>query len=324
VPEVTAVQRLADVRPALLKAGVYPVSFIWKSDFWSTCKNILDEALRRRKPEGLLTDAKDFMLDRLDDALEPLARALSGKAQWDEMKENALLATTGEAGGARIALDEIARLPRKDVEIHVVAHSAGSIFHAPFIRALTSPKGAIRTGYLKGEKGYGVPVASCTLWAPAITVELFKEAYLPSILERTIDRFALFTLTDPAERDDHCANVYHKSLLYLVSHAFEAQPRIPLFRDGEPILGMERFVNEDPELLALFTDAISDWVLAPNTHPLGSANGSTARAHGAFDDDEPTLQATLARVLGTSKAETGFTLHRSAGSLRDRRLQLQR
>ena len=324
VPEATAVQRLADVRPALLQAGVYPVSFIWHSDFWSTVKNVLDEALRRRKPEGLLTDTKDFMLDRLDDALEPLARALSGKAQWDEMKENALLATTGEEGGARMVLEEIARLPRRDLEIHVVGHSAGSIFHAPFVRALTSPKGAIRSGYLKGEKGHGLAIASCTLWAPAITVALFKDAYLPSILERTIERFALFTLTDHAERDDHCANVYHKSLLYLVSHAFEAQPRIPLFRDGEAILGMERFVNEDPELLALFTDAIGDWVLAPNTNTLGSANGSTARAHGAFDDDEPTLQATLARVLGKSKAEGAFTLHSSAGSLRDRRLQLQR
>ncbi len=38
------------------------------------------------------------MLDRLDDALEPLARVLSGKAAWDEMKENALAATQNTKG----------------------------------------------------------------------------------------------------------------------------------------------------------------------------------------------------------------------------------
>lgn len=31
------------------------------------------------------------MLDRLDDALEPIARKLTGKAGWDEMKKNAVL-----------------------------------------------------------------------------------------------------------------------------------------------------------------------------------------------------------------------------------------
>ena len=34
-----------------------------------------------------------------------------------------------------------------------------------------------------------------------------------------IARFALFTLSDDVERDDNCANIYHKSLLYLISDA---------------------------------------------------------------------------------------------------------
>lgn len=32
----------------------------------------------------------------------------------------------------------------------------------------------------------------------------------------------LYTLTDAAEQDDHCAHVYNKSLLYLVSNAFDS------------------------------------------------------------------------------------------------------
>ncbi len=52
---------------------------------------LLSDAVRRRRPEGILDATKDFMLDRLDDALEPIARMLTGKAEWNEMKENALL-----------------------------------------------------------------------------------------------------------------------------------------------------------------------------------------------------------------------------------------
>jgi hypothetical protein len=110
VGEDATVQRLADYRPALLNANVYPISFIWHSDYWTTVTNILQDAIRRRRPEGFLDLTKDFMLDRLDDALEPLARTLTGKAEWDEMKENALDATTSAQGGVRFTLDLIAAL----------------------------------------------------------------------------------------------------------------------------------------------------------------------------------------------------------------------
>jgi hypothetical protein len=53
---------------------------------------------------------------------------------------------------------------------------------------------------------------------------------------------ARFILTDVAERQDNCANVYRRSLLYLVSNAFEHQRQVPL-------LGMQKFV--DPANLGL-------------------------------------------------------------------------
>jgi hypothetical protein len=80
VSEETAVQRLADDRAAVLGAGIYPLTFIWHSDCWSTVTNGLTEALRKRRPEGALDAAKDFMLDRLNDTREPLARP-SGKPE---------------------------------------------------------------------------------------------------------------------------------------------------------------------------------------------------------------------------------------------------
>ena len=323
VSETAAIQRLAEYRTALLDAEVYPVSFIWHTDAWTTITNVLQDAFRRRKPEGILDAAKDFMLNRLDDALEPVARALTGKLQWDEMKENARLATENKNGGAHIVLDFVAKLAQqfKDLEIHIAGHSAGGIFHAPFIHLLTTT-GKITDGTLKGMTGYGLKVASCTLWAPACTVDLFKEHYLPAIKNKTINRFALFALTDQAEQDDHCANIYHKSLLYLVSNAFENKSRIPLFRDGVPILGMEKFLKKDAELVKLFQGAKADLVLAPNDAAAGSYNHSTASSHGSFDDDEATVKATLARILNQQTEKMEFTFNRSDSSLRDRRQQL--
>jgi hypothetical protein len=130
VDEGSSVQRVADYRTAMLDAEVYPLAFIWKSDYWTTLTNILKDALSRRRPEGVLDMAKDFMLDRLDDLLEPLARSLTGKAAWDEMKENAIWATAKDEGGAQLALEELAGVANKDpsIEIHVAGHSAGAIF----------------------------------------------------------------------------------------------------------------------------------------------------------------------------------------------------
>jgi predicted alpha/beta hydrolase family esterase len=311
VSENSAVQRLADYRSTMLASGIYPFTFIWHSDYWTTVKNVLNDAFSRRRPEGALDAAKDFMLDRLDDALEPLARVLSGKAAWDEMKENALRASKNAKGGARAVVGHLKRLidklPARQVpKIHLVGHSAGSIFHAPFITALNDA---------------GIDIESVTLWAPACTVELFKQHYLAAMKKKRIKRFALFALSDKAEQDDSCANIYHKSLLYLVSHAFEDKPRIPLFQEGVPILGMEKYLRRDADLTALFKDENASLVISPNNRPLNSIDASTSLHHGDFDDDPATVRATLRRILGDGQGKSEvINFQRSASSLRERRL----
>ncbi|HJS17483.1 MAG TPA: C1 family peptidase [Anaerolineales bacterium] len=330
VGEKTAAQRLADYRPVFLAAEIYPISFIWHSDAWSTVSNILEDAVRSRRPEGPLDGTKDFMLDRLDDALEPVTRMLAGKSAWDEMKENALAASQPK-GGARLALDSLVKLMQADksIEVHILGHSAGSIFHASLVRLLTS-KGTISSGFLKGETGYGVKIASCTLWAPACTIELFKEAYLPSIEARSLKQFALYVLNDKTELDDNCAGIYNKSLLYLVSNALESQPRIPGFRDGVPMLGLEKFINLDAELRELFTRDYAKLVLAPNNVAEGLIGSSGARHHGDFDDDHQTVKATLAYMLNGSTDQAGtapaasaeLEFQRSSSSLRSRRAMI--
>ena len=311
VDEAAAVQRVAEYLGPLVSAEVYPIAFIWHTDFWSTLTNMLQDAFRRIRPEGFLDAAKDFMLDRLDDALEPIARSLVGKAEWSEMKENARLATTAANGGARAVLDEIIqRAQGGDIEVHIAGHSAGSIFHGPVVRYLQAA---------------GVKIESCTLWAPACTMDLFDACYLPAIEGEAIKRFAIFTLTDKAEQDDNCAGIYHKSLLYLVSNAFEATAHIPLLRDGVPLLGMQRFVAAHTTLPDLIAKKRVDHVLAPNTEAEGSRNCSGARHHGDFDDDAATVASTLLRILGTDTVPAGpaFAFTGTAEGKLERRSKLK-
>jgi predicted chitinase len=289
VSEQAAAQRLAEYRPLLLGDKTYPLAFIWRTDYWTTVTNILKDTMSRRRPEGVLDATKDFMLDRLDDALEPLARVLTGKSAWDEMKQNAL-AASDPGGAAVLVADQLKALAKKmpGLEIHMVGHSAGSILLAPAVKLLTDR---------------GLKVETCTLWAPACTVDLFRSTYLPAMQKGKLGKLAVFALNDKTERDDNCAKIYNKSLLYLVSNAFEKEPRIPLFREGEPILGMERWMDAD--LRKAFQSLGAELVLAPNNAPADSQDASNAMHHGDFDDDEKTVTSTFRRIIAGAKAPAG-------------------
>ena len=261
--------------------------------------------LARGRDEGLLDKAKDFMLDRVDDTLEPIARLLGGKAMWDEMKENARLATEGKNGAARLTADLLVAQHATGAiqEIHLVGHSAGAIFQAHLAKYLSDA---------------GVPIHSLTLWAPACTIDLYKQIYEPRIKDGRIRAFRLFTLDDRTEQDDHCANIYHKSLLYLVSHSFEKRPRIPFIQSGTPVLGLEKDVRK------AFKQSDWDgkkqrWFIAP------AAAESDAAHHGDFDDDRKTRETTLAMISGArGPAQAVPNRPPSATSLARRRQLLER
>ncbi|TKR33542.1 peptidase C1 [Luteimonas gilva] len=344
VPEQAATQRVADYREAMLKEEIYPLCFVWKTDLWSTLGNVLRDCAKPRS-EGLMDKAKELLLDRLDDTIEPLARAAGGKALWDEMKENAVLATTAvvrtadglqEAGGAALVARLLHEWQQQDpsVEIHVAAHSGGSVLMAPLVQLLTT-SGQIVGGPAHGMSGLGGKIESVNLWAPAMTMDSFLMSFVPAIENKRIERAAVFTLTDKAENDDHCAGVYHKSLLYLIAHAFEKQARSWIDRrlsQGTPLAGMARFIEAKTpadqaygyeRVHQLLHEGRLTWILSPTPAP--PPDSANATAHGGFDDDRATLEATIARILGRrSTSETGFDMHRSEAGLDDRRSVLCR
>jgi hypothetical protein len=110
--------------------------------------------------------------------------------------------------------------------------------------------------------------------APAVRCDVFESTVAPLLAAGGIRRYQQFALTEQAEEDDPSCGPYRRSLLYLVSEAFEGGKRTP-------ILGLERDARA---LLKTLPNTTAHWAPGPK---------STATTHGGFDDDD----ATLAQVL---------------------------
>lgn len=324
VNEEAALQRLADYRKTLLENEIYPISFIWHTGMWDTLKNILRDGLKSRKSEGWIGDAWDFVIEKTDTLLETVARG-AGTRIWSEMKENAMLATTSKNGGARLVAEFISKKIKEEpgTELHIIGHSAGSIFHAPLIHLLSSKK-CTATG-LNNEDGYNIPIKSLTLWAPAITISAFKEFYSPLISSGSINKFNLYLLDEKTEEDDNCGGIYRKSLLHLVANAFETDKKIGNNPNtGTPLLGMEKWIEKDKVIKALLNKTNCELILSPQN---GDKSRCTAREHGAFDDDEKCVADTLSTMLGgkaNTASKAAISFNRSSSSIKDKRDSINR
>ncbi|WP_162625654.1 caspase family protein [Mycolicibacterium llatzerense] len=271
-----------------LSNGVYPLFFTWESGLIDALKQILPPIMRRR-------DVADYTVDPLIEfALRPVGLKL-----WAAMKQSALLASQppqsgdtdpAQQGGAYYTAQRLAQFlasHRDAVSVHAVGHSAGSIFHSHFIPAALAA---------------GVPsFATAHMLAPAIDVAAFKHR-LASLIGTGagIDHLAIFTMKREYERDDNCMGIYRKSLLYLVSRAFE-----PLV--ATPILGLEDSLRADAQLQSLFgltseesqnRHASVVWSVTADSAPDEARSRSTS--HGGFDNDPATMQSVAHRVLSAA------------------------
>lgn len=309
VSEKDALDVLATNREGMLKDEVYPFMFVWHSDFTDTILNILKDVFTKRHDNRAEGWFSDFMKERLDETLEVIARK-PGMMMWNEMKENAVLATklrynnitnlsgsTGDIDENESRLLQLGFNPQSagcqllehlrkrhidkgDIEIHIVSHSAGSIFMGGVVE------------YLRRND---IPIESCSFWAPACTVDFFEQYYVPSLTTNHIKRAALFTLTGQQELDDTTA-IYNKSLLYLLSNSFEEKAS-PFIDDTERILGMEKYSNlysKYFDTTDTFIRVVGNSEIQPSKYKLTS----NASHHGDFDNDLQTRLSTLRFIKG--------------------------
>ncbi|MBD0333729.1 MAG: hypothetical protein ICV66_13875, partial [Chitinophagaceae bacterium] len=299
--EKEVARRIISFKQVCLDNEIYPVHIMWETDFWSSLKaEVLDQFTDDdRAGTGWLRKMREGTLEILDRTIE-LTVSKPGKLLWNEMKENASLASIkGKAMDivaqeALKAFNQIEAAGQNNWELHIVAHSAGSIFTAYAIDVLLS---------------IGVPVKSVQFMAPAITIELFNETLLKRIKDGSCPLPTMYILSDTGERDDD-VGPYGKSLLYLVSNSFEGKRNTPL-------LGMERFVNAknrdlikpgndyvDREISNLFH---SDGNQQPSLIIAGAGifdekprpDLSRSDSHGGFDNDRYTMNSVLYRIIGS-------------------------
>ena len=287
--EVDVANRIVALRDVCLANKIYPVHVMWETGFMESLKaSVLD--LFTNKDERAAADWFDRLREGLVEAKDrsiELTAAAPGTHLWKEMKENAALASENAEGGMKLFCQEIKKLlanlnqTEKDRwELHVVGHSAGSIFAAFAIKLLADLELDFKT---------------IQFMAPAIRTDLFKTLILSQIQDGKCPHPTLYILSDEIERDD-TVGPYGKSLLYLVSNAFEGKRETPL-------LGMERFIRADDTLDALFKTELNG---LPSLNIAGqgdfsqplSPSLSHSQTHGGFDNDPYSLNSVLYRILG--------------------------
>lgn len=288
--EAAVARRIVAFRDVLLANEIYPLHIMWETGFVDTLEQIIRDFFTDvdERAGDWLSRFREGLVEARDRTLE-LTVAAAGTAIWSEMKENARLSSQHPDGKgamqllvqyALAAIGQIDGASRDDWELHVVGHSAGCVYAAHAVSALC---------------GLGVPFRTLQLMAPAIRIDEFKRAFLGPIGEGICPRPTLYILSDVGERDDS-VGPYGKSLLYLVSNAFEG-------RRETPLLGMETHLLRDPELDALFGPPI-DGRPAVVIAGLDQGEGSLSRSstHGGFDNDPATLNSVLHRILGAAPA----------------------
>ena len=248
--------------------GIRQLHFIWETGLFDELRDVIlgKESFVKERAGGV-GEWWDAQLERLTGPL--------GHALWREMQTDAQLAFE-PAGAGTATLDllkrALAKRPAaKRPKLHLVGHSAGSIWHARLLarwKALGGPR-----------------IETLTLLAPAATVALFEQTIRPRLGAGDVGAFHHFLLSDEFERGDEVALLYRKSVLYLVSRSYE-HPYHEV-----PIVGMARFWNE-------VQDRLPAAVRARVTSHVAPSADCTTRKHIEFDADLATMNALLRVVLG--------------------------
>lgn len=261
-------RRIAAMKEVFKDNGIYPYHVMYDTGLVEELKDvILGKSRRAQRRTG-------GVADWLDTAMEHIARR-PGTLLWEEMKADAEDAFAPQGAGTTTVnsfLRHMANVPvGRRKKLHYVGHSTGAILFAHLLTRL-------------GRQD--ITFDSVSLLAPACTVDRYHEAYLPVLRGETalkIRRMQVLNMKDALERDDTVLSslVYRKSLLYLVSNAFEGQRQ-------RALLGMEAFRAQ-----------VQTHRGKPAFHYSNGVSGSRTRSttHGGFDNDPVTMNHLLKTVL---------------------------
>ncbi|MEM9188838.1 MAG: hypothetical protein AAGF12_06665 [Myxococcota bacterium] len=218
----------------------------------------------------------------VEEVLRSLYLDYAGRLVWSAMKKDTAdsFGTDPSVQGGHALVERIAPHLSADTRLTLVGHSTGAIYIAHFLDALDA----------RAEPSVKADVA---FLAPACTFE-FLHARL-DLLKRRVAGFRLFSLSEPLESGYWEVPVlYPASLLYLVSGVCEDEP-------DAPIVGMQRYFGQSEGPYAREDiRQVGEWMAEQDrvwsVKDNGLGRSTSARTHGAFDEDSETRES-LAHVI---------------------------
>jgi len=263
-------RRIAAMKETFKANRIYPYHLMYDTGLLEELKDVI-RGRRKEADEraGGLTDWIDLLIEKLT--------RIPGRALWREMKAGAELPfRDGNAGAqtlqAFIHAFEASGKPKK---IHLAGHSTGMILLVHLLQRLSIIAPAQVVG-------------TVSLMAPAGPVDLFTDRVQPFLKAPhphfRIAEMTIYNLADELEQDDRVTAAYNKSLLYLVSRAFEEET-------PEKILGMARYSA------GVGRRRLPRLTLHYSRGKVAGARVSASTSHGGFDNDPLTMNHILRRVL---------------------------
>jgi len=264
-------RRIEALKDGFLRNGVYPFHIMYDTGLAEELKDVIRRGL------GIAEARAAGFTDWTDKIIEGVVRKPVTPI-WEEMKRDARLpfepAKGGAVGDGTDVIQIFAQaLADTGISIHLAGHSTGGVLIGHLLDAID---------------GLGVSdvIASCSLLAPACTVDFYRTHYEPRLGRANegpvvrLPKLTVYNLTDALEQDDTVATAYRKSLLYLVSRALEREPK-------KKVLGMQRYSKK-----------LADRTGLKFVYSDGEQGRTTSTTHGGFDNDANTMNDILKSILG--------------------------
>lgn len=318
--EKQAIERAMRMGPWFEANGIYPIFLIWRTsleeslagigaDFVERFMSERDE-LRSKGIGDIFDRAVDRLQKKFDTAFEAAAEKVIGKAVWSQMKQNAAAASVGTGGARRLSktLGKLLEL-NKGVRLHLAGHSAGSLM----------------LGHMLDDLPGGRRVDSIHLYAPACSSDFAVRTYGRALAKDVIPKGRMFVDLLSAEREvADSVGPYGKSILWLVSRAFEDPRKMPILGLARTWPGIVDPSGPGNALDLYFQKGrISDiekWAAMAKAHKVradvleveevttrkaasGVAQAKVAATHGAFDNDLMVVNRSVRRMLRLPEAK---------------------
>lgn len=274
--------------PHLLQNGIYPVYFVWHSGIGE----ILTDMLKRKFNLPTAAKAKPSLVPYqtlANLAYEGIAKRTP--APWREIKQRAASVFADGGGGWQFVqlLESALQAEGLAAEIHLLAHSAGSLVLATLLQQLLGQKSALT-------------ITTCSLHAPASLLEQLDQVYAPAVDQGVLRRFFLYTLTDELELKDRIPiwklPEYGHSILYLLSRGFEGQ------QGAKPLLGLSVHSRDSAALKHIIAGIRGAWIQTGQQIRYSAEKeelvlACNAQTHVNFDEPT-TMNAVLKTILNSN------------------------